>query len=189
MSQPLPRTTAPVWQPAKRRHWQLPPLLRGWLLDDSSLTAKLQQLSGGDFRVEVLRQQVGRPARSEWRSLDIGQHRLALIREVVLYGQGRPWVFARSILPMSSLTGSLRRLRGLDNRPLGAFLFSQPGLRRGVMEVAALDHRHQYLPASLCTGEPLWGRRSVFHLQEKPLLVSEVFLEPFVSRIESSQHR
>ena len=26
---------------------------------------------------------------------------------------------------------------------------------------------------------PLWGRRSVFRLDKKPLLVSEIFLHPF----------
>jgi chorismate--pyruvate lyase len=171
-----------------RRHWQLPARLRSWLLDDRSLTAKLQQLSGGDFRVEVLRQRVARPALSERRSLGLGLRQLALVREVVLYGRGQPWVFARSILPLSSLTGSLRRLRRLDNRPLGAFLFSQPGLHRGAIEVAALSRHHRYLPRRLCTGEPLWGRRSVFFLQGKPLLVSEVFLEPLVSHITQLHH-
>ena len=62
-------------------------------------------------------------------------------------------------------------------------MFADPGMRRGTVELAeifpgqavfaaATAHtRHQ--PASI------WGRRSVFWLSGKPLLVSEIFLPDF----------
>jgi chorismate lyase len=160
-----------------------PPALQPWLLDQGSLTAKLVSRSGGDFRVRVLRQTVARPLLSEQRLLGIPAGRQALVREVVLLGRGQPWVFARSLVPLTSLTGRLRRLRYLRDRPLGAFLFAQPDLQRGALEISRIRASQGYVPAEVSTGEPLWGRRSVFRLDNKPLLVSEVFLPSFTQTL------
>ncbi|MGM8225426.1 chorismate--pyruvate lyase family protein [Cellvibrio sp. ARAG 10.3] len=156
-----------------------------WLLDKGSLTARLVARSHDHFHVEVLRQQIARPALSEWRCLNMDRSELALIREVVLCGHQQPWVFARSVLPLTSLTGSLRHLRKQDARPLGAFLFSQPHLQRSAIAVSRLKRHHGYVPEPLTSDKPLWGRRSVFYLEDKPLLVSEVFLDAFVDTLAS----
>ena len=153
--------------------------LRSWLLDSGSLTAKLLILSGGKFKVQVLRQIHARAHRSEALALGIGAHERCLIREVILRGHNQPWVFARSVLPLRSLTGTLRHLRKQGTRPLGAFLFSQPHLKRSAIALASISSHHAYLPATLMGTSPVWGRRSVFSLDAKPLLVSEVFLPGF----------
>lgn len=147
------------------------------------MTARLITASKREFAVTVIRQHLGRPTLNECRALGIGTRRLALIREVVLLGQGQPWVFARSLLPLSSLTGKLRHLRKQGSRPLGAFLFSQPNLARSPIQVAQINTAHAYVPATLIQGDTLWGRRSIFYLDAKPLLVSEVFLPEFIASL------
>ncbi|WP_111641622.1 chorismate--pyruvate lyase family protein [Marinimicrobium alkaliphilum] len=179
-----PEHTQPRWHSGAHRHRQMPAHLRPWLLDHGSLTAKLQALSQGHFRVEILRQSRGYPLLSEQKLLGMAPRRLAVIREVVLYGNNEPWVFARSVLPLASLTGPLRRLRHLDNQPLGALLFSQPNLVRGPIEISAMGPGQGYVPTALQGQEPLWGRRSVFWLYQRPLMVSEVFLDAFTRRIQ-----
>lgn len=153
--------------------------LRPWLLDKGSLTAKLIHLSQGDFRVEVVRQVYSRASRSEAEALGIAQQRISLIREVVLMGCNQPWVFARSVLPLSSISGKLRHLRKQGGRPLGAFLFNQPQLVRSPIALALINRHHGYVPATLMGEDSLWGRRSIFYVAGKPLLVSEVFLPDF----------
>lgn len=155
--------------------------LQTWLLDGGSLTAKLIKLSHGEFRVQVLQQVRGRASRSEALALNIGFHERCLIREVILRGHNQPWVFARSVLPLSSLTGSLYHLRKQGTRPLGAFLFSQPHLKRSPIALGLIRRHHAYLPAALMGETPIWGRRSIFSIDDKPLLVSEVFLPSFPS--------
>jgi chorismate--pyruvate lyase len=157
--------------------------LQDWLTDPGSLTARLIAKSRGRFQVEVVRQAIGRPSLDECKALGISSNSLALIREVVLKGDNQPWVFARSLLPLSSLTGELRHLRKQANRPLGAFLFSQPHLLRSPIAIARISSDHAYVPAELVGSEALWGRRSVFYLRAKPLLVSEVFLPDFVAHL------
>lgn len=166
------RTQAPL-----RGH--LPPALKPWLLDSGSLTAKLVALSGGDFQVQVLRQVHERASLSEQQALGIARRQLCLIREVVLQGQGQPWVFARSVLPLSSLNGQLRHLRKQGSRPLGAFLFTQPQLQRSAIALSLINSHHGYVPKNLLGKQSAWGRRSIFSIAQQPLLVSEVFLPDF----------
>ena len=153
-----------------------PPALRDWLLDRSSLTRRLQRHSGGDFAVTVLSQRWARPRLDEAQALGIPPQQYALLREVILHGRGQPWVYARSVLPLAVLDGSLRFLRRLDNRPLGALLFGNPAIRRGPVVLqrwpqALLPPGQQQAGAA-----PLWGRYSVFSLDAHGILVSEVFL-------------
>lgn len=164
-------------------------ILHSWLQDAGSLTARLIAQSRGEFRVEVLFQGFGQIRLDERRALTFNKRRLnkhhaTLIREVILYGNNQPWVFARSLLPLSSLTGRLRQLRKTSRKPLGAFLFKQPKLQRSPIEVAKINHNHHYLPEYLHKNQTVWGRRSVFYVDQKPLLVSEVFLPDFVKTIK-----
>ena len=162
-----------------------PPLaLQAWLLNETSLTARLVALSAGHFDVHIVRQFHGMPTREEQQALNMPRPGLALIREVVLRGHQQPWVFARSVLPLSSLTGRLRRLRKQGNQPLGKFLFKHPTLQRSPVMVARFNQGHPYLPQALQSEQPLWGRRSVFRLDHRPLLVSEVFLDTFTRLVQ-----
>jgi chorismate--pyruvate lyase len=112
------------------------------------------------------------PKFSERQLLALGDRRRALVREVILYGAGQPWVYARSVLPLTTLTGRLRKLRQLSNQPLGELLFKDPTMRREPVQFASFS-------AASNSDKAIWGRRSIFTLDNKPLLVAEVFLPDF----------
>ena len=171
-----------IWrQPLFGEVSRAPTELRDWLLDSGSLTQSLQQASEGQFSVEVLSQSVQLPRLSERRALGLAPRRVALIREVLLFGRGTPWVYARSVIPMQTLTGRLRKLRHLDSRPLGALLFSDPTMSREPLELACIpaNKNRSLNPKLPAYNQPIWGRRSVFKLSAKPLLVCEMFLPGF----------
>lgn len=138
---------------------------RRWLFDSSSLTKLLIQKSGGDFRVEVRAQerlQLPSPAvRSCFGPLAAG-HRF-WSRKVVLVGDSTPWVLAHTLIPEFSLTGPLKRVLELNEKPLGEYLFSHPGLIRSGIDITP-------------TAGDSWGRRSLFYLFETPIMVAEFFL-------------
>lgn len=165
----------------------LRPRLREWLLDPGSLTQRLVDACDGQFRVEVLSQGYGRPERNEARLLRMRIGQRALIREVRLYCGDEPWVFARTVIPHRTLSGPRRRLLFLGNKPLGAVLFADPSMRRDEMQISCIRPDHELHRHALGSGkgssEPIWGRRSVFYLNEQPLLVSEVFLPSHISCI------
>lgn len=171
----------PAWRSYRRvpRH-SIPSALRPWLLDRGSLTERLVAASDNQFRVEILKQCWQLPRLSECRLLGITGRRHALVREVILYGRNQPWVYARSVLPMTTLTGRLRAMRQLDNRPLGALLFNDPTMQRSAMEIACLTANNTAIPRQVAPLDaPVWGRRSAFWLDQKPLMVSEIFLPGF----------
>ncbi|MEM0955642.1 MAG: chorismate lyase [Pseudomonadota bacterium] len=150
-----------------------------WLLDEGSLTEYLLKKSGGDFRVERLRQTWRRPLLSESALLGLPPDQWALVREVALHCFGEPWVYARSVMPAAALSGKLRRLRRLQNQSLGALLFKQPKLVREAFEIALLPGANRYIHDAVRQSGDAWARRSCFRLLGKRLLVSEVFLERF----------
>ena len=168
-----------VWRRPQHIQQAIPPVFTAWLLDTSSLTQRLMAKSQGQLQVEVLQASIQRPHPSEWQALGIPCRQWAMVREVILSGRGVPWVYARTVIPLSTLHGPLRRLHYLGNKPLGEQLFADPSMRREPVEIAQLDAAQ--LPQTLCHHSPeachkTWGRRSIFRVSNKPLLVSEVFL-------------
>lgn len=149
-------------------HW-LP-----WLLDRGSLTERLVSKSKGDFFVKVLRRSICRPRLSEQQVLKLPLNQWAMIREVILFGNNTPWVYARTVVPLSTLHGPLRRLYYLGNQSLGSQLFSHPNMYREPVHIARVDA--EQLPNACQCNDATWGRRSIFRLSGKPLLVSETFL-------------
>ena len=176
-----PSNAEPVWRPMlSKADFRIPNTWHDWLSDAGSLTDRLLKLSQGDLRVQIINQGLQQPRFSERQMLGLDNRTLALVREVILSGLGQPWVFARSVVPLKTMTGRLRKLKQLDNRPLGALLFNDPTMTREPVQVACFPSSKLLdVPSSDTNINPLWGRRSVFRLDKKPLLVSEIFLQPF----------
>jgi chorismate--pyruvate lyase len=171
----------PDWHVATRLHRRdVPESVLRWLLDPASLTRRIQSACPGSFRVEVLFQGWAQPQHNEVRELDMRTGSWGFVREVHLLCDGRPWVFARTVIPRTTLTGPRRRLTRLKTRPLGAVLFADPTMQRGPVEIARLTPCDKLFPAAIQQlvqqPEMIWGRRSLFTLGGKPLLVSEIFL-------------
>ena len=175
----LPASAA--WRPLSSFHdHEIPEHWHKWLSDRGSLTERLIDASHNQFAVEVLSQVEKLPDESEARALNIPPSSEVLIRQVILKGKDTPWVFARSILPFTTLTGRLEALRHIDSQPLGAVLFNDPSMSREPVAASYMTAAGLHVPKSICNQMThLWGRRSVFRLDSKPLLVSEIFLPSF----------
>lgn len=156
------------------------PMVCDWLRDRGSLTARLQ--ARGKFALRLLRQGLAMPTIDEAVALRIKRDRFAWVREVVLYCDGEPLVFAHTVLPYrprGPLTGWLSRLGG---RSLGAQVFTHARFVRGAIHCKRLDHHHAlYRPANealqLAASPPqhLWARRSRFSFRAQSILVTEIF--------------
>lgn len=160
--------------------------MRSWLFDDASLTARLKTGCTEKFRVQLLQQRYARAQFNEARLLGIPPRQRVLLREVYLYCGDVRVVYARSVVPLKTLGGKRGRLLCLGERPLGGFLFASPSIRRGPTQLANLRPGNViYTQATRSLDSPaasLWGRRSVFRLDGKPLIVAEVFL-PAINQV------
>lgn len=160
----------------------VPAKVASWVYDPGSLTRRVLRACQHQFRVEVIAQYRGRPLLNEATRLRVHTDQAALIREVYLYCGDSPWVYARTIIPHTTLTGRQRYLAHLGNRPLGAALFADTTMRRDEVEVACMRPLHRLFGTATAglvdPPEMIWGRRSVFYVGGKPLLVNEMFLPP-----------
>ncbi|MEE9342270.1 MAG: chorismate lyase [Gammaproteobacteria bacterium] len=178
----IPQTIQSVrWLPETHYlYGQLPVELAGWLRDKASLTDRIRSCCTGAFSVQVLEQGWACPRLHESRVLTTKHGERALVRQVHLLCDDQPWVFARTVIPVRTLEGPQRQLGCIGNKPLGAYLFSDPSMKRGPVEIAQhFPGNPDYeMAASVLKNKPssLWGRRSVFRVGKKPLLVSELFL-------------
>jgi chorismate lyase len=151
----------------------LSPRLAPWVMEAASLTARLKRHCQ-QFRVQVLQEQ--RAVLPPFLQPLLPATQQAQVREVILWCNEQPCVYAQSWLPLDTLN-ILRPLADLGERPLGDYIFQHQDLSRGAIEVAELQLR---LPQLALTSSCL-ARRSVFQLQQLPLLVAEVFLPAIVN--------
>jgi len=168
-----------------RRHQlfnqSIPPSLLPWLFDTSSLTARLIELCDDGFSVRVLSQNWQKLDTDEASAMALKNVNSALVRQVLLCCGGQPLVYARTVIPVTTIQGAQRRYANMGNRPLGAMLFADRTMRREAVEVGVLPAAHaanQYTDFD----EPIWGRRSVFRVANRPLLVSEYFLPELLKK-------
>ena len=128
-----------------------------WIRDDQSLTQKLRKRYQ-DFRVEVHKQEESEIYNHEINQ--IGNEENFIVREVSLYGDNQPVVFARSVIPKNTKTDSIMKI---GSKPLGEILFTDSNILREPIEIT---FHHD-----------IWGRRSVFVMNNSRILVSEFFLK------------
>jgi chorismate lyase len=179
-----------IWHPAP--HWksQISANLYRWLFDSTSLTQRLQTHCQQQFFVEVLEETWENPLAAEKQALQLSTSLPARIRHVYLHCREQTWVFARTVIPTTTLVGAYRDLETLGTQPLGEILFSFHALQRTDIEVACLSPAHRLYQLASVDLQPkpeiLWARRSIFYLPEdKPLLVHEVFLPNMLEWLET----
>lgn len=173
-----------------RQRWTRTPFLasryRSWLTESGSLTARLQQ-NYPDFFVKPVSVSYVKPSAEETSLLHVPGNATAQIREVFLYGNGKPVVFAHSVLPRKSLQGEWRDLGRLGNKPLGATLFANPKVRRTPLTYKKLSAQHALYQAAtnniIAKPSYIWARRSVFSLNCASIMVVEVFLPELISTV------
>lgn len=163
------------WYPAAVARPAMSPAWWTWVASRDSLTARLIAAADGrPFRVRLLDQRIGRPGHDEARALGLKPRERAWLREVALCIDERPWVVARSVVPLAKLHG--QRLDRLGERSLGHWLFRQPDLERGPIEVTQAT-------AGFHGGYGPWGRRSMFHHGRFSVLVQEFFLDTMAAEL------
>lgn len=150
-----------------------------WIQSESSLTVRIKEL-GIAFSLQVLSQTEQSLSAQQQKQLNTTDTS-AVFREVLLKQGGRALVYAQTIIPTSTLSGTERGLAELGNQPLGQVLFQSPQAIRSAIEYAEVEPSSslgQFIEQEL--QQPMqqecYIRRSNFLLNTKPLLVCECFL-------------
>ena len=137
-----------------------------WLNEEGSITAKIS--SDSKFKLEILSDDLGIAEDEEYLALDITSEEVR-IREVVLYGDLVPLVYARSIIPNLTSSKGYPGLGTIGSKPLGDLLFQSE---------LFIKTRREFAQFETSSEEVIWGRRTHYLVRGYPLSVMEVFLLP-----------
>ena len=137
-----------------------------WLNEEGSITAKIS--SDSKFKLEILSDDLGIAEDEEYLALDIASEEVR-IREVVLYGDLVPLVYARSIIPSLTSSKGYPGLGTIGSKPLGDLLFQSE---------LFIKTRREFAQFETSSKEVIWGRRTHYLVRGYPLSVMEVFLSP-----------
>lgn len=149
-----------------------------WLTETGLLTERLRACCGGETSLTLVSLAEAPIAGSDVAVLQAAGS-TALVREVELTCDGRPWIFAQTLIPQATLARQ-RWLSALGTTALGERLAAVPGIGRGPIEFARLEPGDRlYHRALRDRPDPpanLWARRSWFAIEGDRILVQEVFL-------------
>jgi chorismate lyase len=174
--------------PLSRQRWLKKPILarsyHAWLVDNGSLTRRLQQRYTA-FSVQPVTVKLTKPNLDEQACMRHSRHQRAWIRDVMLMGNEQRVVYAHSVLPKASLRGAWASLGKLGSKPLGAMLFANPKVKRTQFRYKKLSANHALYQQAVrqlhVIPTALWARRSIFSLNStnqsrQSIMITEVFL-------------
>ena len=134
-----------------------------WLNEPGSITSRIKSFS--DFKLKLLRDGPGEVDASE-DDLVISNYRENNIREVLLYSDEEPLIYAKSIIPLETIRLGLGVLGNLKENPLGDILFSNPEIKKKYMLFAKFESNKKIF----------YGRKGIYTVKGYPFSVCEIFL-------------
>ncbi len=166
------------WLPAERLGERpLDPALRVWLIGKGLLTERLKAASQNRFTLSLVEQNTALLPKPVQSALGVSDA-AGLLRDVEMRGAGVLWVYARTVVPDSTLSAH-PWLAELGDAALGETLSALSGVERGPYEYAWLPPEEPLAArareASGSHDGGLWSRRSRFTIRGAPLLVHELF--------------
>ncbi|WP_146084015.1 chorismate--pyruvate lyase family protein [Xanthomonas albilineans] len=161
---------------------------KDWLTRGGSLTAHLRLL--GQVQVQVQREHKAMAWLDEYRVLGLSRCLLVWVREVVLVVDAKPYVYARSLTPLTASYNAWQAVRSIGSRPLADLLFRDRSVLRSALASRRITAQHplhrracNFVAQSHAT-QALLARRSVFTRQGAPLLITECMLPALWATLE-----
>ena len=147
--------------------------LQDWLLDTGSLTVKLE-LMCNRFELSLLgHQNIDLELKKSKPFFIFPKDGSWVLREVILWGDGMPWVFAHSLICKALMD---KKGDNFAEKSIGNFIFNDPQFVRSKFQL-----NYEKPPENLSKflnpfiGK-LWGRRSCFTTSKYAIIVEEIFL-------------
>ena len=134
-----------------------------WLNEPGSITSRIKSFS--NFRLKLLRDGPGEVDITE-DDLIVANYEENNTREVILYSDEKPLIYAKSIIPLATIRLGLGVLGNLKENPLGDILFSNPEIKKKYMLFAKFQSNKKIF----------YGRKGIYTVKGYPFSVCEIFL-------------
>ena len=134
-----------------------------WLNEPGSITSRIKSFS--NFKLKLLKDGPGEVDIIE-DDLIISNYEKNNIREVVLYSDEEPLIYAKSIIPLETIRLGLGILGNLKENPLGDILFSNSEIKKKYMLFSKFESNKNIF----------YGRKGIYTVKGYPFSVCEIFL-------------
>ena len=153
------------------------------LTEEGSLTELIGLLMGQTPILDCLFQGKAQASSVENQLLGVPPEGLSHIREISMGSPTQDWMFARTVIPVTTLEGQAAGLAHLGDIPIGQLLFGELKAKRLDMNLALIFAKDIPFTNDLGIerfnipqGFTLWHRRSIFEIASGSLLINEIFL-------------
>ena len=134
-----------------------------WLNEPGSITSRIKSFS--NFRLKLLRDGPSEVDIIE-DDLIVANYEENNTREVLLYSDEEPLIYAKSIIPLETIRLGLGVLGNLKENPLGDILFSNPEIKKEYMLFSKFESNKKIF----------YGRKGIYTVKGFPFSVCEIFL-------------
>ena len=135
-----------------------------WLSESGTITNRIKLSQ--KFELELLNDEIDEISKEEKLFLNSVSETFR-VRRVVLLGNNTPVVYAKSVIPSSTIENGLSSLGKIGNAPLGDILFTPGVFTKLEMVCASFLSKEKSV---------YWGRKIKYSVNSEPISVMEVFL-------------
>ena len=151
------------WDTFNKIKLQVSDEIKSWLLEKGPITKRIKSVK--KFRLELIQDEISEVDKVEKAFIN-SKSRKIRVREVVLYGNTKPMVFARTIIPNTTIEKGFAELGTLGKSPLGDILFKKDIFTKDNVVYASFKYKKKIF----------WGRKTKYTVKNLPFSVMEVFL-------------
>ncbi len=151
------------WDTYNKIKLQVSDEIKSWLLEKGPITKRIKSVK--NFRLELIQDEVSDVEKVEKDFLNSHSRKIR-VREVVLYGNSEPMVFARTIIPNTTIEKGFAELGTLGKSPLGDILFKKDIFTKENVSYASFEYKKKVF----------WGRKTKYTVKNLPFSVMDVFL-------------
>ena len=135
-----------------------------WLSESGPITNRIKLSQ--EFELELLNDEIDEISKEEKLFLNSVSETFR-VRRVILLGNNTPVVYAKSVIPSSTIENGLSSLGKIGNAPLGDILFTPGVFTKLEMVCASFLSKEKNV---------YWGRKIKYSVNSEPISVMEVFL-------------
>jgi len=135
-----------------------------WLSESGPITNRIKLSQ--EFELELLNDDIDEISKEEELFLN-SVSKTFRVRRVILLGNNAPVVYAKSVIPTSTIENGLSSLGEIGNAPLGDILFTPGVFTKLDMVCASFLSKEKKV---------YWGRKIKYSVNSEPISVMEVFL-------------
>ena len=135
-----------------------------WLLESGPITNRIKLSQ--EFELELLNDEIDEISKEEELFIN-SVSKTFRVRRVILLGNKTPVVYAKSVIPTSTIENGLSSLGKIGNAPLGDILFTPGVFTKLDMVCASFLSKEKNV---------YWGRKIKYSVNSEPISVMEIFL-------------